>query len=302
MHVSRKLLSAIAVSLSLFAMSQTFQPGALAQAPSEYQQAVAAFTPKLEEAKGVQTDLNHLVACLGQRQGELERRSEELEGLIGALVAEEKERAKEVTILEPAYNQLKLNFEAAERDVAEKTRAYENMPGRAAYEKWKKSCDPKDPGYSLFVCSYGNRNPWSDIAQAERDLPAARRRLEIARDTMNAEKQQLDESQDKLKTARERLATTTGERQAKEREITVVKRSLSDVREVVQPLRIAVDQFDNLLTEAKKVDLADERRRTLLELQSIAGRIDETLRRSHAAVLRVNSTLPAGWQNTCTAN
>jgi len=108
MPVVRTLVSAIAFSLSLFATSLAFQPGALAQAQSAYQEQIAAFTPKLEKARSTQADLNHLVVCLGQHDADLVQQRGELEARLGQLRTEEKNLAPKVQTLEAAYNQKNL--------------------------------------------------------------------------------------------------------------------------------------------------------------------------------------------------
>jgi hypothetical protein len=90
MPVVRTLVSAITFSLSLFATSLAFQPGALAQAQSAYQEQIAAFAPKLEKARSTQADLSHLTVCLDQRDADLVQQRGQLEVRLGQLRTEEK--------------------------------------------------------------------------------------------------------------------------------------------------------------------------------------------------------------------
>jgi hypothetical protein len=90
MPVLRTVVSAIAFSLSLLATSLAFQPGALAQAQGAYQEQIAAFTLKLEKARSIQADLNHLIVCLDQRDADLVQQRGKLEARLGQLRTEEK--------------------------------------------------------------------------------------------------------------------------------------------------------------------------------------------------------------------
>src|SRR5262245_22513262 len=89
MSVVRTLLHVLAFSLSLFAALLAFQAGALAQAQNAYQDQIAAFAPKLEEARTTQADLNRVVMCMDQHDSDLVQRRGELELRLGQLITEE---------------------------------------------------------------------------------------------------------------------------------------------------------------------------------------------------------------------
>ncbi len=164
MPVVRTLVSAIAFSLSLFATSLAFQPGALAQAQSAYQEQIAAFTPKLEKARSTQADLNHLVVCLGQHDADLVQQRGELEARLGQLRTEEKNLAPKVQTLEAAYNQYKGNFEAEQKRVAELIKTIE--PERKLYERHKRDCASKDP-YDRMACGRRMRYNWGYLEREQ---------------------------------------------------------------------------------------------------------------------------------------
>ena len=180
MRLVSKWVSAIGFSLCAFATSSlAFPPGALAQAPRNYQEAVAAFAQKRATANGVLTDLNIVVGCLGQQEARLQARDKELEGIIGHWATEEKKQAAEVSTQQAAYNGFERTFQAAETDYTAKSSAVENMPGRKEYLHWKRSCDTNDKAFSIYTCSYGRRNMFDKVAQAERELPGALAELEV---------------------------------------------------------------------------------------------------------------------------
>ena len=86
---------------------------------------------------------------------------------------------------------------------------------------------------------------------------------------------------------------------AAEEKLKEVRQSLSDINNARQPLAIEIVEFENALTQAGKVDQADERPRTLRKLQDIAGKIDGMLERSRVAVSRSKPLIPAVKRQAC---
>ena len=234
MPVVRTLVSAVAFSLSLFATSLAFQPGALAQAQSAYQEQIAAFTPKLEQARSTQADLNHLMVCLDQRDADLVQQRGKLEARLGQLRTEEKNLAPKVQTLEAAYKHYKVNFEAEQKKVAELTRAIE--PERKLYERHQRDCASNN-AYDRMACGRRMRYNWGYLEREQAKLNEFRAREQTALNNMNAEKQNLDGSERQLATTRAELNSTSLEIGQTEKAIVSVKQSLSDVRDLVQPLR-----------------------------------------------------------------
>jgi chromosome segregation ATPase len=293
MPVVRTLVSAIAFSLSLFATSLAFQPGALAQAQSAYQGQIAAFTAKLEKARSTQADLRHLALCLDQRDANLVQQRGQLEVRLGQLRTEEKSLAPKVQTLETAYKQYKVNFEEERKKVVPLEKTIEKMVPNP-YERYKRrAC----VGVSLQIeCMGYGGGPFETV---DAKLKDALRREQIARGSMDAAEQNLDASKRQLTTTRGQLNSTGLEIGQTEKAIVRVKQSLSDVRDLVQPLRIVIDEFANALNEAKDVSLADERPRILRKVGNIAAAVDATMARGHDAVAHADETLGAGWMKSC---
>ena len=301
MLVFRSLVSAITFSLSLFVISLAFQPGGLAQAQSAYQEQIAAFTSKRDEARNTQADLDRFIVCLDQHDAALVQQRGKLEARLGQLRTEENNLAPKVQTLEAAYKQYQVNFEADQQKVPELRKTIENMPGRERYERHKRDCASKDP-WDRMACGRSMRYDWGRFDSIEANLNAARRQEQTALGSMNAGKQNLDESERQLTTTRGELNSTGLEIGQTEKAIVSVKQSLSDVRDLVQPLRIVIDEFANALNEAKDVSLADERPRTLRKLGDIAAGVDATMARGRDAVSHVDKTLGAGWTKSCKVN
>jgi chromosome segregation ATPase len=301
MLVVRTLVSAITFSLSLFVTSLAFQPGALAQAQSAYQGQIAAFTSKHEEARSTQADLNRLIACLDQHDNALVQQRGKLETRLGRLRSEENNMASKVQTLEAAYKQNRLNFEAEQKKVAELTKSIENMPGRDRYERHMRNCASNN-AFDRAACGRYMKNDWSSFARVEANLNAAREREQNAREGMNAKKRNLDETERQLTSTRGELKSAVLEIDKTEKAIGSVKRSVSDVRDVVQPLHIVIDAFTNALDEAKDVNLADQRPRTLRKLGDIAANLDAAMARGRNAALHADKTLEPGWMKSCTIN
>jgi chromosome segregation ATPase len=296
MPVVRTLVSAIPFSLSLFATSLAFQPGALAQARSAYQEQIAAFTPKLEKARSTQADLSHLAVCLDQRDANLVQQRGQLEVRLGQLRTEEKSLAPKVQTLETAYQQYKVNFENERKKVVPLEKTVEKMVPNAHERYQRRAC----LGASLQIACMGYNRGLFETVDAK--LQDALRREQIARDSMDAAEQNLNASKRQLTTARSQLNSTGLEIGQTEKAIVRVKQSLSDVRDLVQPLRIVIDEFANALNKAKDVNLADERPRTLRKLGDIAAAVDATMARGHAAAAHADETLGVGWMKSCKVN
>jgi chromosome segregation ATPase len=293
MSVVRRLVSAIAFNLSLFAGFLAFQPGALAQAQSAYQEQIAAFTPKLEKARSTQADLSHLAVCLDQRDANLVQQRGQLEVRLGQLRTEEKSLAPRVQALETAYTQHKVNFEVERKKVVPLEKALEKMVPNPHERYKRRACF----GVSLQIDCMGYGKGLFETVNAK--LEDALGREQSARDSMDAAEQNLAASKRQLTTTKGQLNSTGLEIGQTEKAIVGVKQSLSDVRDLVQPLRIVIDEFANALNEAKVVSLTDERPRTLRKLSDIAAAVDATMARGHDAVAHADETLGAGWMKSC---
>jgi archaellum component FlaC len=133
----------------------------------------------------------------------------------------------------------------------------------------------------------------------EAQLNDASKREQIALGSMTAEKQSLDESQRQLTTTSGQLQSVGLEIGETEKTIVKVKQSLSDIRGSVQPLRVLIEEFTGALNEAKDVNLADVRPRTLRKLGDISMEIDKTIAGGRGAVSGADKTLGAEWQKIC---
>jgi predicted nucleic acid-binding Zn-ribbon protein len=298
MPVVHTLVSAIAFSLSLFATSLAFQPGALAQPQSDYQAQIAAFSPKLETARSTQADLNKRVTCLDQRDTDLVKQRAGLETRLGQLRTQEKSLAATLQTQQAAYNQYKINLGEEERKVAAIRKEIETMPGRERYERHKKNCASKN-AYDRMACGRSMRYDWGRFDRIEADLNAARGREQTALGSMNAEKQNVAGSERQLTGTRGQITSTDLEIGQTEKAIASVKQALSDVRALVQPLRTLIDEFANALNEAKDINLADERPRTLRKLANIAAKVDSAVSSGANAASNTDKTLGPDWMKAC---
>jgi chromosome segregation ATPase len=288
----------IALAISLFASDMAFQPGALAQDQSAYSAQIAAFTQKFETARSTQADLNRRVTCLDQRSADLVKQRDDLQRRLGQLLTEETTLSPKVQTAEAAYKQYRTNFEAEQKKVAELKNAIENMPGRIAYERWKKACASTDY-WDKRYCANQLRTDFGRRESIGRDLDAARRREQIALDSMNAERRNLEESERQLTTTRAQLNSNGSEIKQTETALVSVSKTLADVRGLVQPLRIKIDEFANALNEAKDVNPEIRRRNPLAKLNDIATNIDAAVAGSREAVSRADQTLGAEWMKSC---
>ena len=298
----RTLVTSIAFSLFLSTTCLVFQSGALALAESAYQEQVAPFTQKLEEARSTQADLKHLVVCLDRRDADLIQQRTKLEGRLGVLRTDERNLAPKVQALEAAYQQYKVNFEVAQKKADELKKTIENMPGRELHERHKRDCASKNR-YDQIACGRRmGRDFFGNFERMEGQLNGALRSEQIARGSMNGEKKSLDDSQLQLTATRGQLDSVVQEIGQIEIAIGSVKQTLSNVRELVQPVRVVIEAFTDALNEAKDVNLADERPRSLRKLGDIAAAMVATMARGRGAVSHADEILGAGWIKSCSVN
>ena len=294
-------LGRVAAILVWGAIAASFQPVALAQSTvdQDYQRVQRWYELTLENAQAADAAMTQVSACLEQRETELSQRITELETVIGTLATEEVKQAAAVSALSGSLTLLESNLKDAERLAAKAAQDFQNLPGRAAYEKWKRACDSTSPDWSIYVCSYGNRDYFGDIAKAERELPGLIRRVEIARDTLTGDSAKLAESRRLLAVARQDLEATKGVKLRRNLEVAEVKKWQFEVRELIPPIRSVVNRIESILARSRKVDVVDERRQTLLQMTVISEDIERSLNQVKVQVERYKAVLPQGWDSSC---
>jgi chromosome segregation ATPase len=297
----RKHLGRLAAVLTWAAMSASLSPVALAQSTvdQDFQRVQRWYELQLEKAQAADAAMTQVSACLDQREAALGRRIAELETVIGTLATEEAKQAAAVAALNGSLPQLESNLKDAERQSAKATQDFQNLPGRVAYEKWKRSCDTKSPDWSIYVCSYGNRNAFGEVAKAANELPGLIRRVEIARDTLNGDSAKLAETRRLLEVTRQDLARTKEEKLGRNLEVVDVKKWQFEVRELMPPIRSVVNRIESSLVRSRKVDVEDERRKTVLQMTAISEDIDRSLNQVNVQVRHYETVLPQGWDSSC---
>jgi chromosome segregation ATPase len=294
----------IALGISLFASDMAFQRGAQAQAQSAYQEQIAAFTPKLETGRSTQADLNRRVACLNQRDAQLVLQRKTLEERLGVLRTEENKLAPEVQTREAAYHGYLSNYETERKNLDGLRRRLQELESRKrAQEHALQECKAK--WYTLNVAcdaAYSLLGVAGEIRNYDADIAAATARERTARESATFAFEKLEQSRRDFDSTRVRANALAAEILRREHEIGSVKTALSSVRAAVQPYQILIDEFANAITEAKDVNMADGRARTLRTLDDIAANLDAAIVRSTAAIRRADETLGEGWMKSCTVS
>ena len=294
----------IALGISLFASDMAFQPGALAQTGSLDPAKISEFQAKLESAQSTQADINRRVMCMDQRDAQLVSQRDNLDGRIGSLRDNEKTLAPKVKALEDAYRGYMGNYETERRIVDGFRRQREAVEARKrGQEQALRECKAKwytinascDAAYSLLEVA-------GEIKNYDGDIAAAARREQIAHDSANFALGNLEQSKRDFDLTRKQADALAAEINQTEHEMGATKIALSGLRKEVQPNKNLIDQFANALTEAKDVNLADARARTLRALAEIAAKIDAAMVDSAAAVRRADENLGAEWMKSCRVN
>jgi chromosome segregation ATPase len=301
--VSRALafVYSIALGISLFASDMAFQPGALAQAQSAYQEQIASFTSKLETARSTQADFNRRVACLDQRAADLVKQRNNLEVRLGTLRTQEDNLAPQVEKLEAAYKGYMGEYDKERIDLDGFRRRLQELESRKrAQEQAIQECKAK--WYTINAScdlAYNILEMAGEIKNYDGDIAAAAKRERIARESANFALEKLQQSRREFDSTRDQANALAAEIPRTEHEISTIKTALSNVRDEVQPYRILIDDFANALTEAKDVNLDDARARTLRTLGDIAAKIDAAVVHSTAAIRQSDGTLGEGWMKSC---
>jgi chromosome segregation ATPase len=291
----------VALGISLFASNMVFQPGALAQTEGLDPAKISEFQSKLELAQHTQADLSQRVTCLNQRDAELVSQREKLEERIGTLRREEKRLGPEVNRLEAAYHGYMHEFEKEQRELDGFRRHLQELQARKRAQELELQKCKAEPLIPNFMCdaTYGAFEWFGVYKNYEGDIAAAARREQIARDSANFALEKLQRTKGEFDSTREQASALDAEIRRAEHEMGVTRAALSGLREEASPYQSLIDKFVNELTEAKDVNLADARARTLRTLNDIAANIDAAVVHSTAAVRHADETLGAGWMKSC---
>ncbi len=301
MRTLHALLVRIATGVSLLWAALVLPGAAFAQPDTEadFQRYLSWYALHLQTARASDTALKQMNACLVQREAELDKRITDLETLLGSLATEAKMQAAAVTQHEAASALHTTSLREAESRFAQASQSLQSLPGREAYERWKRSCDTRSNDYSLYVCSYGNRNVFAPIAKAEAELPGLQRQVETARGTLEANQAALAAAQSQVNKATQSLAATSQEKNEKDTDVTGVKRSLFTTRELISPVRSVVATIEDVLNNTRTAASEDEKRRAVRQLRAVSEGIDRSVWSGKAAVERLQQAIFTEQGITC---
>ena len=202
-----------------------------------------------------------------------------------------------------AYDGYLANFENERSNLKRLRAQFEELRARKRIQedglreckaKWYTINAACDAAYGILELAGAIRNYDGDIAAAARREQSARESADFARGSLERSKAELESTRAQVNDIATEISRT-------EHEIGALKTALANLRDEIQPHQIVIDAFANALDEAKDVNLADQRPRTLRKLASIAADLDAAMASSTAAVQHANSVLPAGWMEVCIA-
>jgi hypothetical protein len=307
------LISRVALSIALSIGLITFAPGILAQphalgepqlSAHTYNTTISEFESKLEVARRMQGDLNHRVACLNKEADELVslRNVKELE--LGQLHTLEQQLKGTVDEQQAAYDGYRTSLEVEERKLhALRANLRELQLRRDEQRLWIEQCKREKDWKRLWglTCEADMNiaQTFGAIKNYEGDIAGAERRMQIARDSVEVATQNLEKSKGRLIMAGDKVKAIREESSRTERDIAVLMASLSDIRVVMQPFQIEIDEYANALNEARDVSVVDKRPRAVRKLSDISEKIDASIKRSSDAILKTDRKLGVGWMKAC---
>ena len=305
--MSRVHVLAYSIAFGLFLNSIAFQPGVLAQAQGPYQAEISEFQSKLAKARSTQDDLDRRVACLNQREAHLVSQRRDNELALGTLRSREQELAQELRTKQAAYDGFRENFLSEQNKLVGLRRELSNAQAqKRSQEKWIEDCKREKHWTRLWglTCEadMSLSKTFGLIKSYEDDISAAAKKEEIARQSMEFASARLNDSERALTATRNQAGALGTEITRTETAIVNVSKVLADIRTSIQPLQIVIGDFANALNEAKEVNLADERPRTLRKLGGIAAEVDAAMARGRDAVTGADQAIGPDWMKSCKAS
>lgn len=305
MQTIRGLAFLTAISLIFFSTT-AFESGAFAQIQGSYQAQIAVFVSKFDTLQSTRTalDLDQRVACLDQREAQLTSQRRDKEQALGELRVQEKKLMRDIQMQQAAYDGFSKSFMSEQQKLAKLRGELGNLLNqKRAQEQWIEECKRDKPWQHLWgLACEADMNiakTFGQVKNYEGDITAAERTEQIARDSMEFSRSKLDDSGQKLTDTRKNASDIDKEIAQTETVLVNVSKRLADIRASMQSLKIVIDEFSQVLNDAKDVNLADERSRTVRILSSIAARADETIRSSVNAVSNTDKALGQGWMTGC---
>jgi DNA repair exonuclease SbcCD ATPase subunit len=303
----RVLTQGIALGLSLLLSTAAFDRGALAQTHESHETQIAAFDSKLKTLQGLQDDLQRRAACLGQRDTQLTSQHTEKQLALGKLRSQEQELAQNIGRQQAVYEGFRSNLESEQNKLDNLRDQLESLKARKrAQEDWVRRCEAEKDWKRLWglTCraDMDLSKAFGQIKNYEGDIAAAARREQIARESMESAAAELNTSEQRLIETRQRASEIDVAIVQTETALRNVSSMRADIRALIQPFRIVIDDLAAALNDAKDVNLADKRKRTMNLLSLIGEKADIAISDSAKVITLTDQTIGQDWMMACAMN
>lgn len=298
----RRRAAALILSFGLLAGLGFASAPAEAQDPSALTPAaIAAFEQKQQGARAAQADIAARVACFGQQKRQLIQQRDQDQLRLGELVGRRKAldpvlvaQAAEYRTFETARNAEQarlgqLQFELA--DLQRRKAAQERALANCKAEPWTIN--------ALCDLAYGLAHLTGRFVDNQQQINETQRRFDSAAQQAEAAEGRYRVSKAAYDANEAEAAAETVQIKAAETSIARLQAALTTLETNVHDSKLLLDEFDDALSEAKRVDTADGRARTARAVRGLAIRVDEATQRSGALLAQAKTTLTDQQLRSC---
>jgi hypothetical protein len=286
---------------SLFVEPLILSADVFAQNEVLSQEAISAYTMKLNNARKFEDEITNRVNCIESLDKQLSEQRNILEKDLGEKLILKQKYDSELTTNNELFRQINLRFEQEKNE-------YDNSVIQLKHISWMIEAQNKELnqcriqlGLLSFVCDLANS--LSSLLGQQNSLEGQsvelKRRYEDSGNRMqqiDKELQYIGYNQERAKTDYDNLNKLVLQI---EEEIRQLKATLADLRSNLQNNRTLFDEFENALQEANDVDTTDARARTARNVHRISDMVDSTITRSKDISNRLDSSLPERWRLKC---
>jgi chromosome segregation ATPase len=264
-------------------------------------EAIAAFERKLDGARAAQADIATRVTCFEQQKRQLIQQRDKDQVRLGELVGHRKAldpvlvaQAAEYRTFEAARNTEQTRLGQLQNELGDLQRrktSQERALANCKAEPWTINalCDL---AYGLAHLTGRFVDNQARINETQRRFDSAAREAEAAEGRYRASKAAYDANEADA-------AATTTQIKAAETSIGRLQAALATLETNTHDSKLLLDEFDDAIDEAKRVDTADGRARTARAVRGLAIRVDEATQRSGALLAQAKTTLTDQQLRSC---
>jgi len=263
--------------------------------------AIAAFEQQLTNARATHDDIATRVTCFGQQKTSLIQQRDKDQLRLGALMKHQGELEPLLVRQTAEYKGFEATRDAEQARLIQLNNELEHLRQRKAGQERALADCKASPWTINALCdlAYSLAHLTGHFVDNGQQLTDTQRRLDIAIEaTRGAEQRYRDSKAAYDANTIDASATTTQIRSA---EVSIARwqAALTTLETNAHDSKLLLDEFDDALDEARRVDTADGKARTARAVRGLAVRVDEATRRSGALLGQAKTTLTEQQLRSC---